>query len=222
MTKHLLLIVFILTLLCSCTKKIKPYKCGAVLSYKQIKKSFTPLVALLELKPGMVYADVGAAGGAYDVMISTLTKDVTYYVQDIDTACLNQTQLDKILTYYSAQSQQNLRQKNKFVIKEGAYKYTNLPNNTFDVIYTNATFHAFSYKTEMMTDIYKKLKPGGYLFIRDGLAKTEKAEYCPDEKCANKLVKEADLLSIVTSSGFRLVKKVPDFQGYPIFKFKKE
>ena len=220
MTKHLLLVITIL--LCSCTKKMKPYKCGAVLSQKQIRKSFTPLVDLLELKPGNVYADVGAAGGAYDVMISTLTKDVVYYVQDIDTTCLNQSELNKILDYYSAESKQVLRQKNKFVLTMGGYKQTNLPNNTFDVIYTNATFHAFSHKAAIISDVYQKLKFGGYLFIRDGLATKKEAQYCPDEKCANQLVKETDLLSIVKNSGFTLIKKYPDFQGYPVFKFRKE
>ncbi|EAY26526.1 class I SAM-dependent methyltransferase [Microscilla marina] len=206
----------------ACSPKTKPYKCGAVLSQKQIKKSFAPLVKILGLKPGTTFADIGASGGAYSVMISTLTKGVTYYIQDIDTTCLNRQELDKVLAYYSQQSGVSLPKQNTYHLTIGGLRQTNLPTQTFDVIYTNATFHAFRYKKEMIADIYQKLKPGGYLFIRDGLATSDSPQNCPDKNCNAPFVQEKDLLTIVQSCRFRLIEKNKNFSGYPIFKFQKD
>ncbi|WP_299462396.1 class I SAM-dependent methyltransferase [uncultured Microscilla sp.] len=200
---------------------MRPYKCGAVLSQKQIKKSFAPLVQLLGLKPGTTFADIGASGGAYSVMISTLTKGVTYYIQDVDTICLNRQELDKVLAYYSQQSGVTLPKQNTYYLTIGGFRQTNLPNQTFDVIYTNATFHAFRYKKEMISDIYQKLKPGGYLFIRDGLATSDTPQNCPDKNCNAPFVQEKELIDIVQSCHFRWVEKNKNFSGYPIFKFQK-
>lgn len=219
-------IVFILAIglwwFTACSPKVRPYKCGAVLSQKQVKKSFVPLVKMLGLKPGTVFADIGASGGAYSVMISTLTKGVTYYIQDIDTTCLNPQEIEKILGYYSQQSGQVLSQQNTYHLTIGSADQTNLPNQTFDVIYTNGTFHVFRHKQKIMRDIYQKLKPGGYLFIRDGLAKSDPPKRCPDKNCHTPLVHEKDLIAIVQSCRFKLVEKVENFSGYPVFKFQKE
>lgn len=215
-------ILYLYSMFFACTQKAKPYTCGPVFKQKSIKKTFKPLVDILGLTKGKVFADIGASSGAYDVMISTLVEGVTFYIQDIDSTCLNPSELDKIIHYYAKQSKQALAKKNKFFIAMGTYKQTRLPENRFDIVYSNAAFHAIEYKNAIVTDIYQKLKPGGYFFIRDGFAKKGERKYCPDKNCKQPLAHEDELMEILQKSHFTLVKKYDNFQGYPIFKFRKK
>jgi ubiquinone/menaquinone biosynthesis C-methylase UbiE len=48
---------------------------------------------------------------------------------------------------------------------------TALPENTFDKIIIINSFHEFTFVTEMLADIKKKLKPGGILYIDEALPK---------------------------------------------------
>ncbi|MEM1135658.1 MAG: methyltransferase domain-containing protein [Bacteroidota bacterium] len=226
--KACLYIIFLFSVLIfffsSCASKrnaTPPYVCGPVLSEKQIDKVFIPLVEILELSAGDVFADVGASSGAHDIMISTLVDSVTFYIQDIDTTCLNQKQLDKIIAYYSDLRGQSLKSRNQYFITIGELKQTKLPDDTFDKIYSNATFHVLSHKEALMTDVYTKLKVGGSFFIRDGFAKAGKIEYCEDKTCGHQLTSEEEMIKIVQASGFSFVKKWDDFKGYPVFKFEK-
>jgi len=220
MKYYSLILIFLgLASFSSYAQKKKPYECGPLLKQKRIEKTFMPLVEKLELSEGDVFADIGASNGVFDVAISMFVKDITFYIQDIDKDCLNQNEFDKVINYYSKQSGLDLKQQNKFVITIGDTKQTNLPDNTFDVIYSNATFHAFEHKRDMMADIYKKLKIGGYLFIRDDIAEDGEVKFCPDE--GGRIVDEKEFLEIITGKGFILVEKYDDFDGYPMFKFQK-
>lgn len=213
--------LFILSLIfISCSsQKNQPYACGPVLKQKNIESAFVPLIEILGLEKGDVFADVGASSGVYDIVMATLTEDVTYYIQDIDTDCLNPEELDKIIQYYSEQSGQALAEKNHFHITIGEFTQTNLPDNTFDVIYTNGTVHVFSDKEKMMKDIYTKLKPNAYLFIRDDIVKEGEIKFCPED--GEQLVNENELLQLLNDADFTLVEKIDDLNGYPLFKFQK-
>lgn len=217
------IILFSLLIFCLASCRVeKPYDCGPVLKAKTIRSSFSPLIEIFELGPGKVFADVGASSGAYDVMFSTLVADVTFYIQDIDSACLNQDQLDKIFDYYSKQQGLDLRKRNEFKIVLGSYTESKLPVNHFDVIYSNATYHAFSKPGAMISDIHRKLKDEGILFIRDGFSEEGKPEICPDESCARPIPTEASFMQVMEENGFQLLQKWEDFQGQPLFKFGKK
>lgn len=53
----------------------------------------------------------------------------------------------------------------------GNEKSTSLPENLFDKILIINSFHEFTFVTEMLADIKKKLKPGGILYIDEALPK---------------------------------------------------
>lgn len=59
----LLLILFIT----GCSQKVAPYKNGPVMSEKNIKNTFQPILEFMDYKPGMTFADVGAGSGALTV-----------------------------------------------------------------------------------------------------------------------------------------------------------
>ena len=206
-------------LLLSCVSKPPPYSCGPVMDKKSIKQTFQPILTYMELKPGDVFADVGASSGYFTVMMSTLVDSVTYYVQDIDTVCLNKRELNKVIDYYSKLEEKPLSATRSYIMTIGSQNRTQLPDNTFDKIYTNGTFHQFSQPDSIVLDLYQKLKPTGALFIRDSFF-SNKEQYCSDKKCAKLLVKVEDFLAIMKRYNFHLEKN-KEFSGYPVFKFKK-
>ncbi|OJJ21997.1 hypothetical protein BKI52_08125 [marine bacterium AO1-C] len=211
----------LLVLISSAFGACRPYKYGYIFKPKNIQESFPSIIKVLELREGVVFADVGAKNGAFDAAMATLTKGITYYVQDIDTKALSDQEWQKVVQYYSKTSGKPIAQQNKFHTVIGGLKETRLPNNTFDIIHTNATFHAIRHKQALMQDIYKKLKPGGYLFIRDEFVKEGVVKRCNDDACDAELASEELLMKIMKASRFKLIKKIPNFQGYPMFKFQK-
>lgn len=215
-------IVFILLLvITSCSPRIKPYENGPVMGSKDIKETFQPILDFMEYKPGMTFADVGAGSGALTVMMATLMPQSPVYIQDIDSSFLNNRNVDKIIDHYSKESNKDLRTTNTFHITIGGVDHTNLPDATFDRIYSNATVHNFTEIDAMLKDIGKKLKPDGIVFFRDSFKNDHKeGDYCSDPKCARPLLTIDNFLSIMEKNGFVLVKRNPDMSGYPVFGFK--
>lgn len=145
------------------------------------------------------------------------------YIQDIDTTVLNQSNLDKIISYYSIQSREDLSKKNTLHTIIGGFEYTNLPDNTFDLIYSNATVHAFSEIDSIMIDMGRKLKPEGALYLRDSFRNDHgEGEFCSDKKCGGRLLTIEEFLAVMKRNNFTLIKQSPDMKGYPVFGFKKD
>ena len=213
-------LLFIVVFLAACSSKSLPYENGPGMSQKSIRKTFRPILDFMEYKPGMTVADVGAGSGALTVMMAALMDQSTVYVQDIDTVVLTKKNLDKIIEYYSKQTGQNLAQKNKFIISIGESKQTNLPNATFDLIYSNATVHNFTSLDLMLTDLGEKLKPDGVLYIRDSFKNDHgEGEFCSDPKCKRPLLTIDEFLTAMNRNGFKMIKRSPDMSGYPVFGF---
>jgi ubiquinone/menaquinone biosynthesis C-methylase UbiE len=213
---------FLLLLLAfpSCAPRVAPYEHGSVMKQKHIHETFQPILEFMSVQPGVVFADVGAASGDITVMMATLMDGVTIYIQDIDTSTLQQNNLDKIINYYSAQSHQDLRKKNKFHLTIGDPLHTGLPESTFDLMYTNATLHVFDAPDSVLTDMRKKLKPTGKLFIRDSFKNDHGAgTHCSDPECAKPLLSIEEFLTLMKKNGFVLVKQAPEMSGYPLFGF---
>jgi len=200
----------------ACSHKITPYDSGPAARQKEIKETFQPILDFMNYKPGMSFADVGAGSGSVTVSMSTLMDNSIVYIQDIDSLILNQKNINKLIAYYSKQHGRNLRDKITFQKVIGTATQTNLPNFTFDLIYSNGTVHSFSSLDSIAIDLRKKLKPSGLLFFRDSF-KTVKENYCI--KCKKRLLSTDDFLAIMKKYGFKLEKQLPDIRGYPIFGF---
>jgi len=212
--------LLIALLLQNCSPKVVPYSHGPVMSQKSIKKSFEPILQFMEIQPGVVFADVGASSGALTVMMATLMDSATVYIQDIDKMVLEENNLNKIIDFYSKQSQRDLRKKNKFCLVIGDRNHTHLPDATFDLIYSNATVHVFDSPDTILTDLSKKLKPNGKLYIRDCFKNDHGAgNFCSDPSCAKPLRTINEFLIMMKRNGFKLLKQSPDMSGYPLFGF---
>ena len=81
---------------------------------------------------------------------------------EIDAKNLNEKDFKKLVS--KAEKYKKV-QTNTFKLQIGTEKASLLPDNSFDKIILSATFHEFTYMDEMISDIYKKLKPKGKLYI---------------------------------------------------------
>jgi protein-L-isoaspartate O-methyltransferase len=187
---------------------------------KAIEKVFEPIIQYMDLQQGEAFADVGASSGYFTVMMSTLLEKNTIYVQDIDTACLNDREFKKVLNYYTKQSKKPLSEMHEFKVTIGDPQQTNLPENAIDKIYTNGTFHLFTDPDLLIQDLYQKLHPTGLLFIRDNFTNSSEIKLCEDKKCAKPLTQKSQFLEIMERNKFKL-EKFKEMSGYPVFAFSK-
>src|SRR5690606_31049118 len=119
---------------------------------------------------------------------------VTFYLQDIDESCLNEENLKKVLNYYSKLRGTRVDQTNDFHIAIGTKTQTNLPRNSIDVMYSNATYHVLSDPDAILADLFQSLKKEGTLSIRDQFSYDGKTQYCEDKKCGHTVAHYDDFM----------------------------
>jgi len=153
----------------------KPYKCGWVWADKKfIEKKVKPYFDMYGFKKGDVIGDIGASSGYCEGVFSVFSDSLTFYIEDIDTTCLNNSELTKVINYYTKIKEAPIT--NKFFLVIGNEKNTNLPGGIFDKIIMNKTFHHLDYPDDIVSDIYKKLKPDGELYISDAYSAEDKVQ----------------------------------------------
>ncbi len=145
----------------------KPFKYGYAYTLEECK-NFADIAKEYGIKKGDIIADVGAASGYTDGAMSLVCDSVTFYIEDINKVYLNQKELNKMVKYYS--EIRKTPQTNKFYFTIGNERRTNLPDSIFDKVIVNNAFHEFNYVSDMLNDIYKKLKPDGQLIISENFS----------------------------------------------------
>jgi SAM-dependent methyltransferase len=178
----------------------RPFRYGYPLNYFDITQNALNILRAYKIKPGYKVAEIGAASGWTLGFLSMYTDSVSYFAQDIDTNFLNQTQLVNMVAHFSAQKMST--QTNTFDCVIGTPTQTNLPNESFDIILINNTYHEFSDKDAMIKDIKKKLKPEGRLIISELIAN----DYFvfKHEGCNIQAESLNDLLSLMNKNGLYL------------------
>jgi SAM-dependent methyltransferase len=204
----------------SCAKILPPYPSGPVLDKKGIQV-FKRQNEFLGLTSGMVFADIGASSGYYDGAMAVFLDSVTFYLNDIDQHCLNEKNLNKVLKYYSELKGSPIQESNPFHYVIGTATRTNLPENKFDVIFSNATAHVLDYPDSILKDVHKNLKHDGHLFIRDEFVYHGEIKRCGSKKCGQQLLQYEPFIQLMHRNGFILKGESKDF-GHPIYKFAKK
>jgi predicted methyltransferase len=124
---------------------------------RRIAENHVPkLVEVLQLKPGMTVADVGAGGGAFTVVLGTWIGDGKVYATDI-----GQRQLRDIRAYVEKEGLKNV------TVLEGAAASTNLPDSCCDAIFMRDVYHHVTEVDAFNKSLYASVKPGGRLAIID-------------------------------------------------------
>ena len=115
------------------------------------------LVQLLNLKPGMSVADVGAGFGAWTVRFAKVVgPSGRVYSTDIGAA-----QLASLRDYTKREGLTNV------TVLEGAAETTNLPAGCCDAILIRDAYHHLTQPEKILASMAAALKPGGRLAVID-------------------------------------------------------
>ena len=115
------------------------------------------LAKLLNLKPGMTVADVGAGFGAWTVRFAKFVGPAgRVYATDIGAA-----QLASLRDYTAREGLKNV------TVIEGAPDSTNLPAQCCDAILIRDAYHHLTQPAPILASMTAALKPGGRLAVID-------------------------------------------------------
>jgi ubiquinone/menaquinone biosynthesis C-methylase UbiE len=132
----------------------------ASLTQGQIKTAqaeMSELVRLLELKPGVTVADVGAGFGAWSVQFAKVVGPTgRVYATDIGAK-----QLAAIKEYVDREGLTNV------TVIEGAASTTNLPALCCDAILIRDAYHHLTQPEDILKSLAAALKPGGRFAVID-------------------------------------------------------
>ena len=124
---------------------------------KAAEAEMPELVKLLELKPGMTVADIGAGFGAWTVRFAKVVgPSGRVYATDIGTA-----QLAALREYTQREGLTNV------TVLEGALDSTNLPAGCCDAILIRDAYHHLTQPEPIVKSVASALKPGGRFAVID-------------------------------------------------------
>jgi 2-polyprenyl-3-methyl-5-hydroxy-6-metoxy-1,4-benzoquinol methylase len=115
------------------------------------------LVELLQLKPGMTVADVGAGFGAWTMRLSSmLGPEGRVYSTEVGAA-----QLEALREIARREGLTNV------IVVKGAAATTNLPAGCCDAILIRDVYHHLTHPEEIIRSVAASLKPGGRVAVVD-------------------------------------------------------
>ena len=157
----------------------------------------------LPINSKSVVADIGAGSGYYTFRISPLVREGKVYAVDIQEEAVN----------YIRKRSEELEIENVIAVK-GTEKSPNLPEVELDLVIMVDVYHELAYPQEMLSAIYKSLKPHGKILLLEYKGEDPSIPIKPLHKMTEKQA-EKELIA----NGFELVKngKFLPIQHYLIF-----
>jgi len=155
--RRLTLLVPIALLLTAASARAQQPSAGQIAQErKQAEKDAPQLAEILQLKPGMTVADIGAGGGAFSVVLGHWIGDGKVYATDI-----GERQLREIRAYADKEGLKNV------TVIQGAAASTNLPAACCDAMFMRDVYHHITDVPAFNKSLFASLKPGGRLAILD-------------------------------------------------------
>lgn len=175
---------------------------------REIYKHRNEILALLDLKPGMDVADVGAGTGFFSrMMAKKVGPDGVVHAVEIQPNFV-----ENLKRIAAEESRPNLKpvQCNE--------KSTMLAAECVDLVFICDTYHHIEYPYHTLASIYQALRPDGRLFIIDfervkGLVSESRYEHV---RCGKGTVTDE-----VKDAGFDFIEEVPMMKGQWIRTFRK-
>ncbi len=183
------------------THPSRPFKYGYAYTKAECLDGYKSFLNDLGLKKGEVVADIGGASGWIEGIFSVFSDSITYYVEDIDTNYANESELKKVVEYYSGV--RGSPQTNQFHFVTGTKTTTNLPDGMFDKIIMLNSFHEIKAQQKILKDVLKKLKPDGVLIISDCFSNKYTTYHIPG--CGSKAQSMKKIKDEVESAGYFLI-----------------
>jgi ubiquinone/menaquinone biosynthesis C-methylase UbiE len=123
-------------------------------STRQLEEDVDKAISLMQLKPGMRVADIGAGTGYYTFRMAKLVPQGRVYAVEVQ---------PDFVTALEARKRQ-LRAVNVSVV-QGSPTGPNLPDSSIDLAIMVDVYHELAYPKEMLHTLYKVLKPGGKVLL---------------------------------------------------------
>jgi predicted methyltransferase len=113
------------------------------------------IIAALELKPGMVVADIGAGTGLFTrLMAEKVETKGKVYAVDI---------APEFLAHIAADARKNKRP--QIVTVRGTQQTTNLPKGSLDLAFLSDVYHHLERPERILASLRDAIKPGGRLVV---------------------------------------------------------
>jgi hypothetical protein len=204
--KNYILLTLILIANCSLTlaqKKERPFRCGFYSRDTiQFNKFYNTTLQYIEIKKGERIASVGAQNGNVEIQLSLFKDSIEFTLQDIDTSCLNEAEIEKVIAYYETLVGKKITNKLDIVI--GTETKTNLENNYYHRVLLLNVYHELSNKKPMLDGIYACLKSKGSLVVMEKMGKRKGKKR---HDCNHIMPFEPDFLGEMKASNFLLTSK---------------
>ena len=150
------------------------------------------LVKNLDIKPGMIIADVGAGSGYYTVRMSKILNGGKIYAVDVQPEMIeyldNRIKKEKLINV---------------VTVLGEEQKLNLPDASIDLMVLVDVYHEFSFPYEMGKSMMAALKPGGKLFMIEFRAEDKDLAI----KGLHKMTEE-QIIKELSAAGFKFERNI--------------
>jgi ubiquinone/menaquinone biosynthesis C-methylase UbiE len=163
------------------------------------RKKIDVLLRAADFQPQDTIADIGASEGWLDVAFGIYKDSLHFYLENIDSTNIKNERLEKTIKDFAQVKGSQITC--HYTFSFGSEKNTDLPSNYFNKVLLVDTYHHFSFRKEMLTDIKRILKPKGKLIIYEVLARKEGDIYKP---CRTMIYTKDQIVSYICSNGFNL------------------
>jgi SAM-dependent methyltransferase len=162
-------------------------------------------IALLNLAPDTVIADIGAGSGYYSFRIAPLVTKGKVIAVDIET---------EMLRFLKNEAEKQMI--SNVVPHLGTIESVNLPPNSIDAAIMVDSYHEFSHPAEMLQSIHSALKPRGVIYLLEFRAEDPNVPIKTLHKMsAEQAIKEFETL------GFKFVENKPELPWQHFLVFRK-
>ncbi len=199
LTAHLLILSVAFIFSCKSVNKLYNYKRFPD-SYAEIQRDYESYYSLGACQPGETIASIGAGNGMKEIQISCFVKDITWYLQEIDSARLYQ--FEEVLAYHENLIGSSISADFNLIL--GTENSTDLPHEIFDRVLMFNVFHEIESREGIMVEIHQLLKEDGILIIMERMGKRE-GEIHGD--CKYPKLMEPDFLYEMDNYGYNLKRK---------------
>ncbi len=164
----------------------------------------------ITFRKGEVIADVGAGNGYLEAMLSIFHDDLTFYVQDIDSAVCNPDRMKEVVDFYQEVNGRPFS--NRFITVTGTDTDTNLPEHTFDKILMLWTYQYLKNPVEFILNLKEKLKNEGLFYVINPEQDYEYGKLLAIENGWNMSTIDRQISDII-ACGFELVRIARNFES---------
>lgn len=172
---------------------------------REMEEAPSRAIALLDLAPEAVIADIGAGSGYYSFRIAPLVPKGKVIAVDIQ-----QEMLDFLKTESAKRGVNNVQP------HLGAIDDIKLPPGTLDAALMVDSYHEFSHPIEMLTSLRNALKPGGKIYLLEYRAEDPRVPIKPLHKMS-----EAQARKEFEALGFTFVENKPGLPWQHFLVFEK-